>query len=237
LDISRTRWRLGNKELSLLWKWADQNPNAMTDMERVQMPPITEYWKVLADDMDPSAGIEEEYHHKNDKVYCWKGLRFTARQDLEAFSRYTEQKIGGVVPTELLSNEVRNMLPKNSEKSKIKGVKKEEDGIASIVQAEDPTEETQAPASLTGLDETTPADAGTPMDFDTTPAANIDEEINVPEGSPLVDHVDIAAPGAVDITAEDTSASVPEEAVSPVPPAEATLEVLAGGQGSSPKIL
>jgi hypothetical protein len=40
----------------------------MTDMERVQMPPITEYWKVLADDMDPSAGIEEEYHHKNDKV-------------------------------------------------------------------------------------------------------------------------------------------------------------------------
>lgn len=57
--------------------------------------------------------------------------------------QYTEQKIGGVVPTELLSNEVRNMLPKNSEKSKIKGVKKEEDGIASIVQAEDPTEETQ----------------------------------------------------------------------------------------------
>jgi hypothetical protein len=151
--------------------------------------------------------------------------------------QYTEQKIGGVVPTELLSNEVRNMLPKNSEKSKIKGVKKEEDGIASIVQAEDPTEETQAPASLTGLDETTPADAGTPMDFDTTPAANIDEEISVPEGSPLVDHVDSAAPGAVDITAEDTSASVPEEAVSPVPPAEATLEVLAGGQGSSPKIL
>lgn len=95
----------------------------------------------------------------------------------------------------------------------------------------------QAPASLTGLDETTPADAGTPMDFDTTPAVNMDEEINVPESSPLVDHMDSATPGAVDITAEDTSASVPEEAVSPVPPAEASLEVLAGGQGSSPKIL
>lgn len=95
----------------------------------------------------------------------------------------------------------------------------------------------QAPASLTGLDETTPADAGTPMEFDTTPAVNIDEEINVPESSPLVDHVDSAAPGALDIAAEDMSASVPEEAVSPVPPAEATLEVLAGGQGSSPKIL
>jgi hypothetical protein len=40
------------------------------------------------------------------------------------------------------------MLPKNSEKSKIKGVKKEEDGIASIVQAEDPTEENQVRVCL-----------------------------------------------------------------------------------------
>jgi len=24
--FSRPRWRLGNKELSQLWKWADQNP-------------------------------------------------------------------------------------------------------------------------------------------------------------------------------------------------------------------
>lgn len=24
--VSRPRWRLGNKELSQLWKWADQNP-------------------------------------------------------------------------------------------------------------------------------------------------------------------------------------------------------------------
>jgi hypothetical protein len=29
--------------------------NAMTDMERVQMPPITEYWKVLADDVSQAS--------------------------------------------------------------------------------------------------------------------------------------------------------------------------------------
>ncbi|KAJ0605150.1 putative THO complex, subunit THOC1 protein [Helianthus annuus] len=48
----RPRWRLGNKELAQLWKWAEQNP----------------------------AGIEAEYSHKNNRVYCWKGLRFSARQ-------------------------------------------------------------------------------------------------------------------------------------------------------------
>ncbi|XP_030498253.2 THO complex subunit 1-like [Cannabis sativa] len=83
----RPRWRLGNKELSQLWKWSDQNPNALTDPQRVQTPSIAEYWKPLAEDMDPAAGIEAEYHHKNNRVYCWKGLRFSARQDLEGFSK------------------------------------------------------------------------------------------------------------------------------------------------------
>ncbi|XP_071932067.1 THO complex subunit 1 [Coffea arabica] len=104
----RPRWRLGNKELSQLWKWADQNPNALTDPQRVRTPAISEYWKPLAEDMDESAGIEAEYHHKNNRVYCWKGLRFSARQDLEGFSRFTEHGIEGVVPLELLPPDVRS---------------------------------------------------------------------------------------------------------------------------------
>ncbi|KAF2300846.1 hypothetical protein GH714_017779 [Hevea brasiliensis] len=104
----RPRWRLGNKELSQLWKWADQNPNALTDPQRVRTPAITEYWKPLAEDMDPSAGIEAEYHHKNNRVYCWKGLRFSARQDLDGFSRFTDHGIEGVVPLELLPPDVRS---------------------------------------------------------------------------------------------------------------------------------
>ncbi|KAL5800899.1 hypothetical protein ACOSQ3_032531 [Xanthoceras sorbifolium] len=104
----RPRWRLGNKELSQLWKWADQNPNALTDPQRVRTPAISEYWKPLAEDMDPSAGIEAEYHHKNNRVYCWKGLRVSARQDLEGFSRFTDHGIEGVVPLELLPPHVRS---------------------------------------------------------------------------------------------------------------------------------
>ncbi|XP_078161055.1 nuclear matrix protein-like protein [Carex rostrata] len=117
----KPRWRLGNKELSQLWKWSDQNPNALTDPERVSMPSINEYWKPLAEDMDPASGIEAEYHHKNNRVYCWKGLRFAARQDLESFCRYSDLGIGieGVVPPELLPSDVRAKLhARTTEKNK-----------------------------------------------------------------------------------------------------------------------
>ncbi|KAI3707042.1 hypothetical protein L6452_25216 [Arctium lappa] len=121
----RPRWRLGNKELSQLWKWSDQNPNALTDPQRVRTPAVTEYWKPLAEDMDASAGIEAEYHHKNNRVYCWKGLRFSARQDLEGFSRFTEFGVEGVVPMELMPPDVRSKYQaKPSDRSK--RAKKEE---------------------------------------------------------------------------------------------------------------
>ncbi|GAV58843.1 efThoc1 domain-containing protein [Cephalotus follicularis] len=126
----RPRWRLGNKELSQLWKWADQNPNALTDPQRVRTPAITEYWKSLAEDMDPAAGIEADYHHKNNRVYCWKGLRFSARQDLDGFSRFTDHGIEGVVPLELLPPDVRSKYQaKPNDKSK--RAKKEETKDAS----------------------------------------------------------------------------------------------------------
>ncbi|XP_039132127.1 THO complex subunit 1 [Dioscorea cayenensis subsp. rotundata] len=115
----KPRWRLGNRELSQLWKWADQNLNALTDPQRVRTPSVAEYWKPLAEDMDDSAGIEAEYHHKNNRVYCWKGLRFSARQDLEGFSRFTDHGIEGVVPPDLLPPEVRSKYhAKPSERNK-----------------------------------------------------------------------------------------------------------------------
>jgi THO complex subunit 1 len=139
----RPRWRLGNKELSQLWKWADQNPNALTDPLRVRTPAITDYWKTLADDMDASAGIEAEYHHKNNKVYCWKGLRFSARQDLDGFSRFTEYGVEGVVPLELLPDDMRSKYQaKPADRSK--RAKKEESKTSASNQAEDNQNETPA---------------------------------------------------------------------------------------------
>ncbi|KAF9686353.1 hypothetical protein SADUNF_Sadunf03G0149900 [Salix dunnii] len=126
----RPRWRLGNKELSQLWKWAEQNPNALTDPQRVRTPSIADYWKPLAEDMDSSAGIEADYHHKNNRVYCWKGLRVSARQDLDGFSRFTDHGIEGVVPLELLPPDVRSkhQAKPNDSKSNDRSKRAKKDG-------------------------------------------------------------------------------------------------------------
>ncbi|XP_050123644.1 THO complex subunit 1 [Malus sylvestris] len=170
----RPRWRMGNKELSQLWKWADQNPNALTDPQRVRTPSITEYWKPLVEDMDPAAGIEPEYHHKNNRVYCWKGLRFSARQDLEGFSRFTEHGIEGVVPLELLSPEERSKYQaKPNDRSK-RAKKEESKGAAHQL------EESQNATPASELDGEA---SGTPMDTDTIAAAG-----NMSQGgSPIPD--------------------------------------------------
>ncbi|XP_031399822.1 THO complex subunit 1 isoform X1 [Punica granatum] len=164
----RPRWRLGNKELSQLWRWADQNPNALTDPQRVRTPSIMDYWKPLAEDMDDSTGIEEEYHHKNNRVYCWKGLRFSARQDLEGFSRFTDHGIEGVVPLDLLPHEVRSKYQaKPNERSK--RAKKEESRNATLQ-----AEENQIATPASENDEAVRGDldsSATPMEADATPVA------------------------------------------------------------------
>lgn len=193
----RPRWRLGNKELSQLWKWADQNPNALTDPQRVRTPAITEYWKPLADDMDASAGIEEEYHHKNNRVYCWKGLRFSARQDLEGFSRFTEFGVEGVVPMELMPPDVRSKYQtKPSERSK--RAKKEETKTAANQSEENqiatPASEADGEGNRPDLEVSV-----APMDTD---AANIspEEQKQTPDtdGGQEPGQIDEPEPGMID---------------------------------------
>ncbi|GLT88631.1 hypothetical protein SLE2022_066480 [Rubroshorea leprosula] len=101
----RPRWRLGNKELSQLWKWADQNLNALTDPQCIRTPAVAEYWKPLAEDMDESAGQEAEYYHKN--------------------NRFTERGIKGVVPFELLPPDLRSKF-QGKPNDRTKRSKKEE---------------------------------------------------------------------------------------------------------------
>ncbi|KAF0932849.1 hypothetical protein E2562_012173 [Oryza meyeriana var. granulata] len=160
----KPRWRLGNKELAQLWKWAEQNPNALTDSERICMPSVTEYWKPLAEDMDPSAGIEDEYHHKNNRVYCWKGLRFSARQDLEGFSRFCDYGIEGVIPQELLPPEVRSKFySKPGDKAKRP---KREDTKGTSAQPKEQQVASATPETDGGGSGAEPEEGAVPMDSD-----------------------------------------------------------------------
>ncbi|KAI3419303.1 uncharacterized protein J3R85_013304 [Psidium guajava] len=210
----RPRWRLGNKELSQLWKWADQNPNALTDPQRVRTPAVVEYWKPLAEDMDVSAGIEDDYHHKNNRVYCWKGLRFSARQDLEGFSRFTDHGIEGVVPLELLPHDVRSKYQaKPNERSK--RAKKEETKItpqqAEENQIATPASEVDGEGTRGDLEAT-----ATPMDTDPKIAAAVNDSQG---GTPTLDEqlkqgsdTDIGAePGQLEADAEAEAGMVDGE--------------------------
>ncbi|XP_022876616.1 THO complex subunit 1-like isoform X2 [Olea europaea var. sylvestris] len=111
-----------------------------------------EYWKPLAED-----------------VYCWKGLRFSARQDLEGFSRFTEHGIEGVVPLELLPSEVRSKYQaKPADKSKRA---KKEEMKTSVQQAEEnqvatPASEMDVEGSRTDLEASI-----APIDADATMAS------------------------------------------------------------------
>ncbi|CAI0421550.1 unnamed protein product [Linum tenue] len=191
----RPRWRLGNKELSQLWKWADQNPNALTDPQRVRTPSITEYWKPLAEDMDPAAGIEAEYHHKNNRVYCWKGLRFSARQDLEGFSKFTDLGVEGVVPLEILAPEVRSKYQakpsdrsKRAKKEEVKGGSQpsEEAQVASENDGEGarPVEASAAPMETDAAAGTvnTSQDGGTPPTAEEEQKLNSDTDVGQEAG-------------------------------------------------------
>ncbi|KAJ8431158.1 hypothetical protein Cgig2_019810 [Carnegiea gigantea] len=117
--------------------------------------------------------------YQRSKVYCWKGLRFSARQDLEGFSRFTEFGIEGVVPLELLPPEVRSKYQaKPNEKSK-RAKKDETKGSVP------PSEDNQSTTPASEMD----GDGGradleapvAPMDMDSTPITGNNSQGGTPE--------------------------------------------------------
>lgn len=56
---------------------------------RQTTPSLVEYVKPVLEQMDPEAGIEEEYKLKNDKAYTWKALRLMAKKDISLLSHVT----------------------------------------------------------------------------------------------------------------------------------------------------
>eukprot|EP00850_Spirogloea_muscicola_P001667 SM000006S19432 [mRNA] locus=s6:733374:739060:+ [translate_table: standard] len=106
----RPRWRMGNRALDQLDRKVQQLKNILTDPDVVKVPTMAEYFQPLAEDLDPDAGIGAEYSHAKNQVYCWRGLRLAARQDIAAFSRFSDLGIEGVVPKEMLVPQVHDKL-------------------------------------------------------------------------------------------------------------------------------
>ena len=83
---------LGNSALTRLW---NMGGNALADIAEKQsevVPQLSDYLKPVAEQMDPDAGIEEEYKVKNDKAFQWKALRLMAKQDVSLLSKVNASK-------------------------------------------------------------------------------------------------------------------------------------------------
>jgi THO complex subunit 1 len=78
---------LGNAALTKLW---NMGGNALEDIAQKQsevVPGLSDYLAPVAEQMDPEAGIEEEYKVKNDKAFQWKALRLMAKKDVALLSK------------------------------------------------------------------------------------------------------------------------------------------------------
>jgi len=82
------RLSLGNQELSRLWNLGGNSLQALASSDsKRRVPSLAEYLKPVEEQMDPAAGIEEEYKLKNDKVYTWKALRLMAKKDVSLLAK------------------------------------------------------------------------------------------------------------------------------------------------------
>eukprot|EP01102_Stenamoeba_stenopodia_P018297 TRINITY_DN6686_c0_g1_i5.p1 TRINITY_DN6686_c0_g1~~TRINITY_DN6686_c0_g1_i5.p1 ORF type:complete len:763 (-),score=209.77 TRINITY_DN6686_c0_g1_i5:25-2223(-) len=69
---------------------SEQQTSATDEKTRKSMiPDLLEYLRPLAEQMDPAAGIEDEYKLSKNKVYEWKALRLISRTKLQYFSKMT----------------------------------------------------------------------------------------------------------------------------------------------------
>jgi hypothetical protein len=59
-----------------------------------KIPSFDAHMEAYLEAEDPDAGIEEDYHPKNDKVYCWRARRLLAQRKLAAFEDMADGDVG-----------------------------------------------------------------------------------------------------------------------------------------------
>ena len=70
------------------------NLTCLSDGSGFHIPPLDEFLQPFRDAEDPEEGIEEEYHPKNQPVYCWRGFRLLTGGHLNLLdSRNSKQKL------------------------------------------------------------------------------------------------------------------------------------------------
>jgi len=105
------RMSLGHSELSRLWNLGSNSLEAIADSSSKQrVPSLAKYLQPVVEQMDPAAGIEDEYKLKNDKVFTWKALRLMAKKDVSLLAKVS-------APQGSIEAAVKHMLDKGRDSS------------------------------------------------------------------------------------------------------------------------
>jgi len=67
------------------YEWSGQDLPAVSQKMRSSAPTTAAHLEDYVDALDPDAGIEPEYHPKNNAVYSWRGLRLLSDSHLQDF--------------------------------------------------------------------------------------------------------------------------------------------------------
>lgn len=75
------------------------------------VPSIEEFLRAYEVAQDPENSIEDEYHPKNDKVYCWRALRLVVTHHLAWFAEMQKADLD-VAVKKLQAKRVKTITPK-----------------------------------------------------------------------------------------------------------------------------
>jgi len=87
------RMQLGNSELTRLWNMGGNSLEAISSTKQT-VPTLTDYLRPLLEQMDPEAGVEEEYLLKHDKAFMWKAYRLMAKKDVSLLNKVSQASGG-----------------------------------------------------------------------------------------------------------------------------------------------
>lgn len=95
---------------TLLRQWAaQQHVDHLADSTKSPAPSLTEFLTPMLEQMNPDAGIEEEYKLKNDKLYVWRAMRLLAKHKLPYLNMMQTESIETVV-SHLMKDETKQQL-------------------------------------------------------------------------------------------------------------------------------
>ncbi|XP_058804259.1 THO complex subunit 1 isoform X3 [Phymastichus coffea] len=79
------KYYMGNPELTKLWNLCPNNLEACKSKDRDFLPSLETYFEEAIDQLDPAAGIEDEYKKVNDGNFGWRALRLLAKRSPHFF--------------------------------------------------------------------------------------------------------------------------------------------------------